>query len=345
MQRKNVFKMTSLLLILTLVFSLVGCAGQKPAAPEAAPEVPQEKIILKFGELNPDTHVMTIAIREFARVVKEKSEGRIEVEVFPSGQLGDQQTMIQSLQMGALDIYRTNPSFLADLGMKQMNVYHLPYLFRDVDHCWDVLNGPIGEEFLKLVDNSGTKMTGFGYYAESPRNFFFTKKEVTKISDMKGLKIRVPESQMYLDVVQAFGASPTPIAYSELYSALQTGVVDGAENPLTGYHTNKFFEVAPNYTIDGHELAPSVIIFSELTWNKLSAEDQKLLSDAFRESEKFMRNLSSQKDEEAIADMKAAGVKILEVENQQEWVDAVKPLYEKYGKEYLSVIERIQNTK
>lgn len=345
MQRKNVFRWTSLFLILTLVLSLAACGGQKPAATEAPQEKPQEKIILKFGELNPDTHVMTIAMREFARIIKEKSEGRIEVEVFPSGQLGDQQTMIQSLQMGALDLYRTNPSFLADLGMKQMNVYHLPYLFRDVDHCWDVLNGPIGEEFLELVDESGTKMIGFGYYAESARNFFFTKKEVSKISDMKGLKIRVPESQMYLDVVEAFGASPTPIAYAELYSALQTGVVDGAENPLTGYHTNKFYEVGPYYTLDGHELAPSVILFSELTWNKLSAEDQKMLREAFKESEKFMRTLSTEKDQEAIADMKAAGVKILEVENQQEWVDAVKPLYEKYGKDYLDVIQRIQNTK
>ncbi|MDW7675239.1 MAG: TRAP transporter substrate-binding protein DctP [Bacillota bacterium] len=240
-------------------------------------------------------------------------------------------------------MYRTNPSFLADLGMKQMNVFHLPFLFRDVDHAWDVLNSEIGEEFLSVVDNSGTRMVGFGYFAESPRNFFFTDKEVTSIADLKGLKIRVPESQMFLDIVSTFGANPTPIAYSELYSALQTGVVDGAENPLTGYYTNKFHEVAPNYTLNGHELAPSVILFSELTWNKLSAADQDLLNEAMRETEVFMRALSTEKDQEAIDGILAEGGKILELDNPQEWVDAVRPLYEKYGADYLDLIERIQN--
>jgi len=345
--KRNGIVLLTFILLIGLAFIVGGCGGNTANNPEPSPAEPvkEEKIVLKLGELNPDTHVMTIAFREFARIVEDKTDGRIVVEVFPAGQLGDQQTMIQALQMGALDIYRTNPSFLADLGMEKMNVFHLPFLFRDVDHCWDVLNGPIGEEFLRVVDDSDRKMIGFGYFAESPRNFFFRNKVVTSIADMKGLKIRVPQSQMYLDIVEAFGASPTPLAYAELYSALQTGVVDGAENPLTGYFVNKFYEVAPYYTLNGHELAPSVIMFSELSWRKLSESDQTLLSESMREAERYMRSLSAQKDKEAIDAMLAAGVTISEIDNHQEWVDAVTPLYEKYGAKYLDVIERIQNVK
>ncbi|WP_102348740.1 TRAP transporter substrate-binding protein [Bacillus sp. Marseille-P3661] len=342
--------------MLALIFVLSGCGGQSTSQ-ETASNVPQsnvdqpaektekkEKIVLKFGELNPDTHIVTMSIKEFGRILEEKSDGRITVEVFPSGQLGDQQTMIQSLQMGALDLYRTNPSYLADLGMEKMNVLHLPFLFKNVEHAWNVIDSDIGQEFLDVIDNSGSKMIGLGYLAESPRNFFFRDKVVTKVEDMKGLKIRVPPSQMYLDIVEAFGASPTPIAYSELYSALQTGVVDGAENPIVGYYTNNFQEVAPYYTLNGHEFAPSVVIVSELTWNSLSAEDQQLLKESMKETEKYMRQLAQEKDEEARKSLEEAGVTISELEDPEKWVEMVKPLYEKYGADYLDLINKIQQT-
>ncbi|MDF0725956.1 TRAP transporter substrate-binding protein [Cytobacillus sp. S13-E01] len=355
---KNVrgFKLI-LALMFALIFVLAGCGGQSTTQETTTDNTPQdtsenkpaeeekkEKIVLKFGELNPDTHIVTMSIREFGRILDEKTDGRITVEVFPSGQLGDQQTMIQSLQMGALDLYRTNPSYLADLGMAKMNVLHLPFLFRDTDHAWNVIDSDIGQEFLDVINDSDRKMIGLGYLAESPRNFFFRDKVVTKVEDMKGLKIRVPPSQMYLDIVEAFGASPTPIAYSELYSALQTGVVDGAENPIVGYYTNNFQEVAPNYTLNGHEFAPSVVIVSELTWNTLDAVDQQLLKDAMKETEKYMRQLAKEKDEEALVALKAAGVTISELEDHEKWVEMVKPLYEKYGADYLDLIDKIQQT-
>jgi tripartite ATP-independent transporter DctP family solute receptor len=357
MKKKNVrgFKLF-LAVMIGIIFALSGCGNpssqqtttgstsentteNKPAESEK-----KEKIVLKFGELNPDTHIVTMSIREFGRILEEKTDGRITVEVFPSGQLGDQQTMIQSLQMGALDLYRTNPSYLADLGMAKMNVLHLPFLFKDVEHAWRVIDSPIGQEFLDVINESDSKMVGLGYLAESPRNFFFKDKVVTKVEDMKGLKIRVPNSQMYLDIVETFGASPTPIAYSELYSALQTGVVDGAENPIVGYYTNNFHEVAPNYTLNGHEFAPSVVIVSELTWNSLDAEDQQILKDAMKETEKYMHNLAVEKDEEALKALKEAGVTISELEDPEKWVEMVKPLYEKYGADYLDVIGKIQQT-
>lgn len=350
---KNVKRFLSFFVTM-LVLLLAACGGSTTEStntssggdsqPKTDVAEAEEKVVLKFGELNPDTHIVTKSIYEFGRLIDEKTDGRITVEVFPSGQLGDQQTMIQSLQMGALDLYRTNPSYLSDLGMAKMNVLHLPFLFRDVEHAWNVIDSPIGQEFLDVINDSGQQMVGLGYLAESPRNFFFSKKPVTKLEDMKGLKLRVPPSQMYLDIVESFGASPTPIAFSELYSALQTGIVDGAEQPIAGYDANNYSEVAPYYTMNGHELAPSVILVSELTWNSLSEEDQTLMKEAMKEAEDFMHKLGKEEDENSLKTMEEAGVTISELEDRDKWVEAVKPLYEKYGAEYLDVIEKIQAT-
>ncbi|MFD1861506.1 TRAP transporter substrate-binding protein [Planococcus chinensis] len=352
MSKKLKIILTLFVMMTVLVLTACGGATNETASTSAGGDSEnkadaaeaQEKVVLKFGELNPDTHIVTKSIYEFGRLIDEKTDGRITVEVFPSGQLGDQQTMIQSLQMGALDLYRTNPSYLSDLGMAKMNVLHLPFLFRDVDHAWNVIDSPIGQEFLDVINDSGQQMVGLGYLAESPRNFFFRDQPVTKLEDMKGLKLRVPPSQMYLDIVESFGASPTPIAFSELYSALQTGIVDGAEQPIAGYDANNYQEVAPYYTMNGHELAPSVILVSELTWNSLSEEDQKLMKETMKETEDFMHKLGKEEDEKSLKAMEEAGVTISELEDREKWVEVVKPLYEKYGAEYLDVIEEIQAT-
>lgn len=303
------------------------------------------EMVLRYAEVNPDNDPITMAANEFARIVKEETDGRIEINVFPSGQLGGHKEVIQSLQMGAIDIARTQPAYLSDAGVKAVSIYSLPYLFRDEDHAWDVLDGPIGQNMLEEVQNSGAKMVGIGYYATSPRNFFFTDEKVTKLSDMKGLKLRVPTGQMYADMVEAFGASATPIPFSELYSALQTGIVDGAENPIKGYNNQNFDEIAKYYTFDRHQADPSIITFSEMVWNKLDEGDQQIIRDAMAESADYYRDLSKEKTEEYMKELKESGVTFLEVENPQEWQDAVQPLYEKYGAGYEDIIEEIQNTK
>lgn len=300
-----------------------------------------EKIVLRLGELNPDSHPCGMASHEFARILEEKSNGRIKVEVYTSGQLGDQETQINQLVMGALDMYRTNPQFLNDFGVPVMKVLSLPYIFKSVDHCWNVLNSEIGTDFLASIEEANVGLVGIGWYAESARNYFFTDKKVTTIADMKGLKLRVPPSNMYMETTKAFGANPTPIAYSELYSALQTGVVDGAENPLSGYHANKFNEVAGHYTFDGHELSPSIILFSQMKWEKLSSDDQQMVRDSWKETEAYIRTITAEVDEVIMTELSSQGIKFYEVENKQEWIDAVQPLYAKYGAGYEDLIEAI----
>jgi len=311
-------------------------------AKEAPVQEEAEQIVLRYGDLISDSHPMFMAATVFANRLEEKSGGRIKVELYPSGQLGDQKTQIQAVQMGAQDMYRGNPAILSEYGVKKMAVLELPNIFRNVEHAWNVLRGPIGKELLEAIDNSNIGVIGLGFYTESPRCFFFRNKTVTKLADMKGLKIRVPESAMYMDMVRAFGASPTPISYSELYSALQTGVVDGAENALAGYESNKFYEVAPEFTFNGHMASPYPTIFSEVRWKTLSAADQELIRECWKESEYWLQDYSAKLNEKTIAELKAKGIKFHDVENIQEWIDAATPLYQKYGAGYEDLIVRIQ---
>lgn len=341
--KKNIL---SLIIILTMLFALVGCSESTSSQSNESAnteEISEDVIVLRYGELNPDGHVAAKTAMYFAELVKEKSNGKIEIEVYPSGQLGDQKTEIQAVQMGALDMFRVNASFLAESGVDELKVLDLPYIFRGIDHVWNVIDSPIRKELLGSIDSTDIKLKGIGFLPENPRNFFFTEAKVTSVDDMKGLKLRVPESEIYLDTTSAFGASPTPIAYSELYSALQTGVVDGAENPLTGYDANKFYEVAKFYTFDSHNMAPSLMVFSEMSWNKLSEENQKIINEAWRESEEWFRELSAKNSVELKKSLEEKGVEFFEVTDKEAWIEAVAPLYEKYGVGLEDLIKRIQD--
>lgn len=303
------------------------------------------KIVLRYAEVNPESDPITMAARKFSEIVKKESNGRIEIRVFSGGQLGDQKNQIQACQMGAVDIVRTQPVYLADIGVKKLNVYSLPYLFRDADHAWKVLTGSIGQKLLNDIESANVHLVGIGYYATSPRHFFFRNKKVTKLSDLKGLKLRVQTGKMYMDLVEAFGASPTPISFSELYSALQTGVVDGADNPIKGYYSGKYYEVCKYLTLDNHQIDPSVVVVSEMVWNKLKSGDKKIIEKALLESGNYFKELSQQKETEYLKDLERNGVIISNVENPKEWQDAVRPLYKKYGAGQEKLIEQIQKVK
>ena len=306
--------------------------------------VSAQSVVLKYGELNPDSHPMTTVAKEFARLVKEKSNGDMVVDVYPSGQLGDERTVMQALQMSAVDMMRVNAVSLGDFGATKSNIFSLPYLFRDRDHLWTVLHSEIGQDILADVQGAGTGFVGIGYTEEGQRNFFFRNDPVTNLAGIKGKKIRVPQTQILLDTVSAFGASPTPISYSELYSALQTGVVDGAENPPTGYLANNFYEVAPYYMIDGHTYSPSMIVMSEITWNRLTPDQQAIITEAMRETEDFNKALAAEADDAAYAELKEKGAKINTVDDLPDWPKAVEPVYQKYGADFTDIIQAILAT-
>ncbi len=334
--------MKKLLLIALLGLSVLSFAvanGQNETAKET------KTMIFKVGLNNPITHPLDQGIVKFGEILKEKSNGRFELQIFPGGQLGKPAVHLQSLQSGVLDITMIMPANLVDYGAKDLKVFTFPYLFESVEHARAFQNTEAGQKLFDSIQTSGTRMVAIGAYQESARHYFFTKKKVTNVADMKGLKIRSNEGAIALENMASLGTNPVSIAFPELYSALQTGIVDGAEQPLSGFYNNQFHEVAKYMVLDGHELAPNIILFSEITWNKLSAADQKLIKDCFAESIPFFNELSESQDSVLMQKILDAGVEVSKPSNPAEWRRAVQSVYDKYGTEYAKTIELIKNTK
>ncbi|SKA94068.1 tripartite ATP-independent transporter solute receptor, DctP family [Caloramator quimbayensis] len=335
-------KLITIIMSLALISSFLGCSSKSTNNSTSNSNQEQKQIVLRLSDTHPDGFVTVRADKEFARLVEENSNGRIKVEVYPGGQLGDEKSVIEQVQFGAIDLVRTSISPLAEFD-KELSALMLPYLYRDTEHMFRVLDGAIGEKIFKNLENY--KFEGLCWFDAGSRNFYNTKKEVKKPDDLKGLKIRVQESKMMMDLVKALGASPTPMAYSEVYSALQTGVIDGAENNWASYLSSNHFEVAKYITTDEHTRVPEVIIMSKITWDKLSADDQKIIKDAAVKAGLYQRQ-EWQKDEEAAKNqLKDKGVKITTLESNSEFQDKVKVLYDEYGKEYKDLINEIINTK
>lgn len=300
---------------------------------------------LKYAELNPDGHIMDECGDKFAELVAEKSGGRITIEVYPAGQLGDEKTMYQTIQMGggAIDICRGNTNSLADFGAEKLNLFGLPFVFRDREHLWNVLDSEIGDEFLAEMQEIGSGMVGLFYLDEGSRNFF-TKEgiEIHTAADLEGLKLRVPTTEIMTETTTAMGAQSTPISFSELYSALQAGTVDGAEQPHSGYYSNKFAEVAPNYSLTGHTYSPSIILMSENVWNKLDEEAQQILIEAGQETEAWNKENIEKLDAELLESIKAEGANVIEIEDKSSFQEATKAVVEKYAAGLEEYYEAIQ---
>ncbi len=289
---------------------------------------------LRYAELNPDGHIMDLCGDKFAELVAEKSGGRIKIEVFPAGQLGDEKTMYQTIQMGggAIDICRGNTNSLGDFGIKKITLFGLPFIFRDRAHLWAVLNSEIGRDFLKEPQEEDVGMVGLFYLDEGARNFF-TRKEIVidSIEKLRGLKLRVPTTDLMSDTVKALGVQSTPISFSELYSALQTGTVDGAEQPHPGYYSNKFYEVAPNYSLTGHTYSPGIVLMSESVWSGMSREDQDLIMAAAKETEEWNRASIERLDAELLENIRKAGANVIEIKDKTPFVKATENVVLQYA--------------
>lgn len=310
---------------------LAGC-GAKAEKKAAAPE--KKTYLLKYAELNPNNHIMDNCADEFARIVKEKSGGRITIDVFPAGQLGDEKTAYQTLQMGggAIDIARGNTNSLADFGAKKLTLFGLPFTFRDREHLWKVLNSEIGQSYLKEMQEINSGMVGLFYLDEGARNFFTgNKKPIKSFADFKGKKLRVPTTNVMSDTIAALGAQSTPISFAELYSALQTGAVDGAEQPHSGYASNKFYEVAPNYILTGHTYSPSIILMSAKVWDALDDEAKSIIMAAGKETENWNKANIEKLDADLLDQIRKAGANVIEVADKTPYINALKSVVPKYS--------------
>lgn len=327
---------------LTGVSGLTGCGAALQGKREENQRVTEPELVLCYGEVNQEGHIMTESAKYFAGRVEELSGGRMVVEIYPSGQMGDDAQCYDAMKMGALDLYRGNSASLAECGELMISALALPYLFRDREHFWKVCKSDLGREILEDIQNHDTGMIGLAYLDEGARNFFTTDSPVRRLEDMKNRKIRMQISDLMEDTVSALGAKAVPISYAELYTALESGSVEGAENPPVSYYCNRFYEVAPYYVKDCHTYAPGVILASQVTWKNLTQEQRQVLLKAAELTQEYNKREIEQADEQAYKNLEWMGVEITEVEDPEAWREAMKPVYEKYGSRFWRVIQRVE---
>jgi len=288
------------------------------------------------------SHPVHAAMVFMAQRVAGLSSGTVEIQIFPNGQLGSESECIEQIQRGALAITKTSAAAMEGF-VPGMAVFSLPYLFRDNEHYWQVLSGPIGRDLLKAGESVG--IHGLCYYDAGSRSFYTIAKPVLDPSDLRGLKIRVMQSRIAMDMITTMGGAPTPIPFGEIYTALQQGMVDGAENNPPSFLASRHYEVAKYFSLDEHSRVPDVVIFSRAIWTRLSPQAQAWISQAAEESVAFQRQLWQEKTQEALDTLAKTGVTIARPQTAG-FTLATAPLLESLeGTPIATMAKRIKATK
>jgi tripartite ATP-independent transporter DctP family solute receptor len=298
-------------------------AGDEVAPVEGADADPA--VTLTMAEVNPEDTIVGQMDRKFADEVKRLSGGSVTIDLQASGVLGAENVVLDSMLGGGndIDISRISAFALTSYGCKKATLLSLPYTFVSRDHFWNFAQSDLAKEFLNEPEELGLGVRGL-FYGEEGFRHFFTKKEVKSIDDLKGMKLRVSSDPVMVGLVNGLGANATNVDFTELYSALQTGVVDGAEQPIANYKSNAFPEVAPNMILDGHTLGAVQVIISDNAWNKLTEKQQKAVELAGQVAGEFDRNTSQSKEDAVLAELKSSGCNIVEVSDKTPWQEATK---------------------
>ena len=301
------------------------------------------EITLRSSDTHPDGYPTVEGVKAMAAEVREKSGGRICIEVFPSSQLGEEKDTIEQTQFGVIDMVRASFGSFNDI-VPVTQLLSLPYLFRSEDHLHSVLDGPIGEEIGGAFEERD--LVALAYYDGGARSFYNSQKPIASIEDLKGMKFRVMQNDVFVDMMAALGANATPMPYGEVYSAIQTGVIDGAENNYPSYDSSGHAEVAKYYTLDQHLMVPELVAISKLSWDKLSPEDQAILREAARNSATVQRQLWAEQEKASEEKVVAAGAEIIKDIDKTPFIEAMAPVYEKYvtTPESQDLVKRIQET-
>jgi len=288
-------------------------------------------------------HSVHKAMEIMAKDLEEISDGQLSIKIYPNQQLGSERECLELLQIGSLDMTKVSAGVMENFA-PQMKVLGLPFLFRDREQAFKVLDGPIGQGLL----NEATKfwLKGLCYYDAGSRSFYTVDHPIETPEDLKGLKIRVMESATAMAMVQSLGGSPTPIAWGELYTALQQGVVDGAENNPPSFYLSRHYEVCKFYSIDEHTMLPDILVVGTHLWDKLNPQEQKWLQEAATRSVKAQRELWASSEKEALDAIKAAGVQV-NYPDKAPFIEDVQNIYSQYQNdpEINSLIQQIKNTK
>lgn len=346
MNKKLNKQLVTAALSLFMVGSLIGCSSKDTATNgnnDSANKSSKEEIVLRLSEPQVDEYPDSIAEKAFAKKVEELSDGRIKVEVYTGGQLGDETTTIEQTQVGIIDIGRANAGPLTQFS-ESLGIFSFPFLFDDREHMWNALDSSLGEKLFSDLEESN--LIGLAFYDAGARSFY-SKEPIQTANDVKGMKIRVMQNDILIDAFKELGTSPTPLAASEVYSALQMGVIDGGENNVSTYVADGHYEVAKNFTLSEHLRIPGVLFMSKMSWDKLSEEDQKIIQEAAQESEKVQLEEYDNYSKEAMDKVNESGNKVIELskEERKKFQEKVKPLYEKYEDKYGDLFKEIEGAK
>ena len=297
---------------------------------------------LKAADVHPDGYPNVVAMQNLGKKLETATKGRLSLKMFPNATLGNEKEMIEQAQVGAIQIVRISLGAVGPV-VPDVNVFNMPFVFRDEAHMRKVIDGPIGDEILQKITDSATGLVGLGWMDGGTRNLY-TKKPVKSPADLKGMKIRMMGNPLFVDTLNAMGGNGISMGFGELFSAMQTGVVDGAENNEPTYVTQNHHTVAKYYDLTGHLMIPEIFCFSKTAWAKLSKEDQALIKKLSREAQLEQRKLWDEKVAASRAQMKKDGVIVVEADKKA-FYDLTAPVRAKYGAQYTDLIKRIEAVK
>jgi tripartite ATP-independent transporter DctP family solute receptor len=320
------------------IASTVGALGTDPIMRAAA----QAKLVLKATDVHPLGYPTVEAVLAMGSKLEAATGGRVTVQMYPSMQLGGEKETIEQAQVGALAIARVSVGPMGPL-VPELNVFNLPFMFRDDAHMESVIDGPIGDELLKkLSDHPTAGLIGLCWMNAGTRNVYNSKRPVRTIEDLKGLKIRMMGNPVFVDTMNALGGNGVAMGFDQLVNAMQTGVVDGAENNTPTYATGQHYRYAKYFSLTGHLMIPEILVFSKKIWDTLSKDDQALIANLAKEAQLDERMRWYEMEDKSIKQMEAAGVEVIKIDDKRPFQEAVKPIWEKYGKQQANLIRRIQ---
>jgi tripartite ATP-independent transporter DctP family solute receptor len=302
-----------------------------------------QNIVLKSHDTHPAGYPTVVAIESMGKKLDAATQGRIKIQTFPGAVLGQEKEAVEQTQLGAIQIARISLGVMGPV-VNEVNVFNMPFVFRNEAHMRAVIDGPIGQEILDKVTASPARLVGLGFMDGGSRSLY-TKKKVTKPDDLKGQKVRMMGNPLFVDTMNAMGGNGIAMAYGEVFTALQTGVIDGAENNPPSYFTaNHFSTPAKFYAQTNHLIIPEIFVMSKVAWDRLTPADQALIKRLSREAQLEQRSLWDKAVEENVSKLKAAGVEFVAVD-QKPFFDATAPVRAKYGEKLLDLMKRVEATR
>jgi tripartite ATP-independent transporter DctP family solute receptor len=303
----------------------------------------QPKMVIKASDVHPLGYPTVEAIVRMGSKLEKATSGRLTVQMYPQMQLGGEKEMIEQAQVGALQIARISVGALGPV-IDELNVFNMPFIFRDEAHMRKVIDGPIGTELLeKISANPQTRLVALGWMDAGTRNVY-ANKPVTKPADLKGMKVRMMGNPIFVETMNAMGGNGVAMGFNELYTAMQTGVVDGAENNEPTVLAQNHYQVAKVYSLTGHLIIPEMFVFSKVSWDKLTKDDQALIRKYSREAQFEQRTLWDDKTAKATDELKSKGVQFVPADKAA-FYKATAPVRDKYGAKYAALLKRIEDTK